>query len=373
LGIKGIRPLAVLDGFMVYLQADGTIMAVRLDAKGGRVMGSPIPVHDPVPVVAANNGNSGVFLSSGGAIVTARGNVQSQLSWLSHDGSSRQTILPGMRSYFQPKLSPDGRRLAILVAENQRTDVWIYDFVTTTFSRLTNSGTITSATWTADGSRLIYAGRGESERTAFWRHSASGASPPEKLKEVGELAPSMALSSDERSLVYQAYHNNTWDLFHARLDSSPVTVSSLVSTSANEYQPQFSPDARWVAFLSDESGRNEVYVRSYPDPTSRVQVSAEGAQEIVWSRDGRLIYFRSGTALMTATVELSPAFRVVRRDTLLTTQLPNGSIFGASYDVARDGRIVTLFSDRNNFELVVSPNWITEFRQRIAASERSRR
>jgi eukaryotic-like serine/threonine-protein kinase len=111
-------------------------------------------------------------------------------------------------------------------------------------------------------------------------------------------------------------------------------------------------------------------VRSFPDRISRIIVSAEGAQEIVWSDDGKTIYYRSGSALLTATVEYAP-FRVVRRDTLLTTQMPTASIFGSSYDVARDGRIVTLFSNRDNFELVVAPNWITEFRQRIAASERS--
>jgi serine/threonine-protein kinase len=144
-----------------------------------------------------------------------------------------------------------------------------------------------------------------------------------------------------------------------------------VATPANEMNPRFSPDGKWVAFLSDESGRSEVYVRSFPDPTSRVQISAEGAQEIVWSDDGKTIYYRSGSALLTATVEPSP-FRVVRRDTLLTTQMPTATI-GASYDVARDGRILTLFSNRDNFELVVSPNWITEFRQRIAASERTTR
>ena len=373
LGVKGIRPIGILDGRLVYIQADGTIMAVRLDAKGGRIIGTAVPVHDPVPVVAANNGNSGAFVSQGGALITSRGNLQSQLMWLARDGTTRRPILPDVRTFYTPMLSPDERRLLVLVEENRRVDAWIYDFATGTFSRFTTSGTVTGANWSADGSHVIFAGRGDRERTAFWRQSASGGSAPQKLMEVADLAPTLQLTADGRWLLYQAYHNNTWDFFHARLDSTPVTSKPYVATTANEMNPKMSPDGKWVAFLSDESGRSEVYVRSFPDPSSRVQVSSEGAGEITWSDDAKAIYYKSGAALITATVELSPVFRVVRRDTLLTTQMPPASIFGTGYDVARDGRIVTLFSNRDNFELVVSPNWITEFRQRIAASERSRR
>ena len=136
-----------------------------------------------------------------------------------------------------------------------------------------------------------------------------------------------------------------------------------------------SPDGKWVAFLTDESGRNEVYVRSFPDPVARVQVSAEGAQEPSWSDDGSKLYYRSGGSLLVATVEFTPTFRVVRRDTLIVdAQLPTTINFGLSYDMARDGRrILSLAPSRDDFQLVISPNWITEFRARIAASEGSNR
>jgi Tol biopolymer transport system component len=169
------------------------------------------------------------------------------------------------------------------------------------------------------------------------------------------------------------YHNNTWDVASAALDASPATTRLYVSTAANESQPRFSRDGKWVAFLSDESGRSEVYVRSFPDPTARAQVSAEGAQELVWSKDGRKLYYRTGNSVMSANLEFSPGIRVLRRDTVTTTQFPQALGFAESYDVAGDGRILTLLSNRDDFQLVVSPNWITEFRQKIAASERSAR
>ena len=373
LGIKGIRPLVVLDGKLVYLQADGTVMAVGLDAPNGRVEGRPIPIHDPVPVMAANNGNSGVFVSRVG-MVSARGNIQTQLTWLSLDGD-RRLVLPHARTYGDPTLSPDERRVAVLVTEDRRTDVWIYDFTTATFSRLTSIGSVLSVFWSSDGSHLVYAARGDSARSAFWRQAASGGSAAEKLVELPELAPIATITPDSRWLVYQVYHNNTWDLNKTDITSRPPTSLPYVATGANEYSPRFSRDGKWVAFVSDESGRNEVYVRSFPDPVARVQVSAEGAHEPTWSDDGQKLYYRSGNSLLLASVEFSPTFRVIRRDTaIVTVSLPTNLNFGLAYDVARDGRrILALAPNRDDFQLVVSPNWITEFRQRIAASEKSRR
>ena len=373
LGIKGIRSLAVLDGRLVYVQSDGTVMAVPVDAPKGRTTGDAVPVHDPVPVIAGNNGNSGIFVSRGGALVSSRGNVLSRMTWLGADGS-RRAIVPEVRDYAAPALSPDERRIAVLVTENRKTDVWVYDFVTTTFSRLTTSGSVSSVQWSSDGKYVIYPGRGERERMAFWKQLATGGSAAEKLFESSELAPLVAMSPDSKWLVYQVYHNNTWDLFRAALDSSPVTGRPYLTSSFNEYTPAFSPDGKWIAFASDESGRGEAFVRSFPDPSSRIQISAEGAQEVTWSRDGRKVYYRSGSAFMAASIEYTPSFRVLRRDTVMTFDSQAGlNGFGKSYDVARDGRLVTFLSDRDNYQLVISPNWITEFREKIAASERGSR
>jgi Tol biopolymer transport system component len=373
LGIKGIRPLAVLDDKLLYVQADGTVMAVGLDAPNGRIVGRPIPIHDPVPVHAGNNGNSGIHVSQSG-MVTARGNVQTQLTWLSLDGA-RRVILPEPRAFADPTLSPDERRVAMLVTEDRKTDVWIYDFTTTTFSRLTSIGSVLSVMWSPEGTHVVYAARGDSARSAFWRQPASGGSAAEKLLELPELAPVASISPDSRWLVYQVYHNNSWDLNKADITARPATGTPYVASAANEIPPRFSRDGKWVAFLTDESGRNEVYVRSFPDPVSRVQVSAEGAQEPQWSDDGSKLYYRSGNSLLVASVEFTPTFRVIRRDTaIVNVQLPTTLTFGNSYDVARDGRrLLSLAPNRDDFQLVISPNWITEFRAKIAASERSNR
>jgi serine/threonine-protein kinase len=373
LGVKGIRPLAVLDGKLVFVQADGTLMAVGLDAGSGSVTGRPVPVLDPVPVVGGNNGNSGVFISPGGALVTSRGGIQSQLVWAAADGSTRP-VVGQARGFFSPRLSPDERRIAVGVTESQKSDVWIYDMATTTFSRLSTGATASSVEWTADGSSVVFAAAGESMRYGFWRQRASGGTPAEKLFETNDLAPSVAISPDEKWLMYQGYDNNSWNLYRVPLDSARQAAPYLAARNVNEMAPRFSPDGKWVAAMTDESGQSEVYVRSFPEPSSRVQVSVDGGLQPSWSRDGRSLYYRAGGLLLAARIELNPSFRVLRRDTVSTVVAAPFLGFGSDYDMQRDGRrMVTLISNRDDYQLVVSPNWITEFRERIAASERNTR
>jgi hypothetical protein len=124
--------------------------------------------------------------------------------------------------------------------------------------------------------------------------------------------------------------------------------------------------------VSDESGRDEVYVRSFPDPSSRIQVSVTGGEEPVWSRDGSRLYYREGTALLAARVSFSPTFTLLARDTVLASSFAGGNLggyFSGSYQPARDGtRFLAIVPDKNNFQLVVSPNWISELRRRVAES-----
>ncbi len=372
LGITGIRPLAVVDGMLVYVQADGAVMAIGIDARRKRTTGRPIPVHDPVPVGRANNGNSGIFVSPGGALITSRGGARGRLVWVRLDGQSAPVMMQP-RSFEMPRLSPDERRIAVIVREGQQADVWIYDIALATFSRLTSLGTVTSLQWSADGSRVLFTAGGEEQRSAVWWQQASGGSPADKLFEQPFLTPYAALSPDGRSLLVNPLTERSWDILRVPLDSEHVARNYL-ATPATEAGPMFSPDGRWVAIVSSESGQDEISVRSFPDPSSRVQVSAGGGVEPTWSRDGTRLYYRAGPALLAARVTLSPTFAVLGRDTVLSNAPFMTSFFwGANYQVSADGRrILASLSDNDDFRLVVSPNWIQELRERVAASHNGR-
>ena len=367
LGISGVRPLVVIDGLLVYVQADGAVMAVALDARGNRASGRPFPVHDPVPVARANNGNSGIFVSRGGALVTARGGARGRLSWIAHDGRATPA-LPQVRGLEQPRLSPDERRILVIARDGSSSDAWIYDRTLSTFSRLTSNRTVTSAEWSPDGSRVLYTAASEAARSAVWSQSVLGGSAPEKLFETADLTPSAALSADGTSLLLNMLHGNSWDVLRVSLDSG--RVRNYLTSNADETSPRFSADGKWVALVSNESGRAEVYVRSFPDPASRIQVSVNGGREPSWSRDGTRLYYREGGSLLAARVAFSPVFTLLGRDTLLPgAPFPRRSFFGPDYDVSRDHqRVLGILSDADDFQLVVSPNWVTELRRRMAES-----
>jgi len=364
LGVTGIRPLAVLDGYLVYLQADGAVMAVEVDEGAQRVVGKPVPVHDPVTVLSTLNGNSGAFVSRGGALLISRGAGYGRLSWLARDGRE-QPILKEPRAYASPALSPDERRLAIVVNDGSKQDAWIYDFAGETLTRLTNSGTVNSVRWAPDGTHVIYTSAGDQQRSAVWRQAAGGGAPPEKLFEANVLMPSADMTPDGKSLITTMYRETTWDMFRVALDSGGAMRPYAV-TASQELSPAFSPDGRWVAMQSDESGRPEVYVRSFPDPSIRVQVSTQGGSAPLWSRDGRQLYYRAGQALLVARLAPGSSFAVAGRDTVLRNLPLLGNYFVANIEVPRDGsRFLTVISDSDDFQLVVSPNWLTEFRRRI--------
>jgi serine/threonine-protein kinase len=365
LGIEGIRPLAVLDGMLVYVQDDGAVMAVALDARSMAVVGRPIPVHDPVQVHSANNGNSGIFVSRGGALVVSRGQRLARLASVRPSGAV-DPMLPEARELGSLALSPDGRRIAVVLGQGRESDVWIYDRRLGTFARLTTLESVTSVNWAADGSHVVFTATGDSARGAVWKQLAAGGAPPEKLMEHPLLTPWAVMAPDGQSLLVTSLAEGNWSVFRVPLDSGGV-VRPYVATLANEYGGHFSPDGRWVAVASDESGRDEVYVRSFPDPSSKVQVSVTGGVEPIWAADGTRLFYRSGSGtIIAARVALGEDFTLLGRDTVATgVDFANTLTSDFAYDSA-DGSFVVLTAASDAFDLVIAPNWITEFRRRVA-------
>ncbi|MGH7330369.1 MAG: TolB family protein, partial [Polyangiaceae bacterium] len=272
LGINGIRPLALLDGNLVYVQADGTIMAVPLDVRGRRVTGTALPVLDPVVVPSSGgNGNSAIFVSRSGALVQSRGTSTSQLAWIGRDGASH-VFVSELRGYSHPRLSPDGRRVTVSISDSQSSDIFVYDLATSTLTRLTSTNSAFAPSWSPDGKYVFYLANIANAKPAVFRQLADGGSPAERLAATEGIASDFALSPDGKSILVTSF-TDSWDILLTRLDSGAKSRPYL-NTKASEVAATFSPDGRWVAVTSDESGAAEVFVRSFPDPSTRVQVSA---------------------------------------------------------------------------------------------------
>ena len=313
-----------------------------------------------------------MFVSRGGALVTGVQAPRTRLIWLGRDGVTRP-ISPELRDFASPRLSPDGRRLAVLITEAGKRDIWIYDLDTGTLSRLTNLGTVTSAEWTHDGSHVVYAAPGSTTHDAIWSQSVGNAT-----ESTGAAQAVVALAHGghrARRPLPAAAGLRGQRAGTCRASRSTRTRCSGRSTppDASDLSPHFSPDGRWAALQSGESGASEVYVRSFPEPTVKVQVSVGGGGGPVWSADGtRLYYAAGGGVIMEARLSTTSGLRVLSRDTAFT-RVPNaiGGFGQPNYDVSHDGsRIVVPSAQSTAYPLVVVPNWRTELRQKLAANRK---
>jgi hypothetical protein len=368
LDLPGVRPLAVIDRVLVYVQSDGAVMAVTLDRSGRHATGRPTPVLDPVEVFQGANGNSEIFVSKGGALLTSRGGTNTRLVWITRDG--KVTLLsPESRQFADPRLSPDGSRIAVAVRAAGKWAIWIYEIASGTFSRLSSPEGATSPSWTADGNNVVYTALSSENRYAVWRQAADGASRAQKLFDAPGFTSQSVVAPDGRSVLFVGYMSNHWRLFRVALDS-PSVIKQFVEDET-PVTPAFSPDGKWVMITGvQESGRPDAYIRSYPDPAVRLQVSARGGVNGMWAPNGNPVYNDfGGRALLSATLATTPRLRIVSRDTLFKTapELP-GSGPANPEAVARDGRFLGLVTNRNDYQLVIVPNWLPELKKRLAGS-----
>jgi Tol biopolymer transport system component len=284
------------------------------------------------------------------------------------DGSAR-VLLAEPRDYSFPRLSPDGRQLAVSIAALDRRDIWLYDLSSQTMTRLTNEGGASDRPeWTPDGKRVLYRSDRGQARTAIWWRPADLSADATPLVAGPRLDVFEAvMSPDMRSVVYQIDTLGA-DLYYRGLsgDTMPHVVSN--SITAIETMPRLSPDGRWIAFITDESGQSEVVVQPFPGPGGRVQVSAGGGTEPVWSRDGGRLFYRSNGTLMAATLAKGGSFAVVSRDSLFSDRFQYAPNPHANFDVMADGKHFVFLKTVNEGNMIVVANWKAAVRDRMAGT-----
>jgi len=367
--LAGIRPLAIVDRTLVYVQADGILMAAKLNGSASKVDGESVPVLDPVYVPGGVNGNSEVFVSHGGALLTSRGRTNSKLAWVGK-GTSIDYVSNEIQAFGPPRLSPDQQSIAVAVTDQGKSAIWVYDLSNKTFTRLASAEAPSAPAWSADGRRLYYVGLDERQLFAIWSQNADGSDQPTKLLITGAPTAGLCVSPDGKYLLAIVYMANSWNLYWIDI-ANPSKLNPFTTDQGNQYSAKFSPNGKWVALETDESGKNEVFIRSWPNPTARLQVSAGGGSEPVWSPDGSTVYYRSGPGLIAARLTAEPSIRVRARDTVLTSM--GGSLSGAltaAYDLARDGRIIARVNSTDDYQLIVVPNWRKELEQKLARATR---
>jgi serine/threonine-protein kinase len=322
------------DGFLAWALPDGTLFTAPFDAKAKRLTGPAVPLGGNVfavlgfPPPAAAAAHALIYVPSRSRILTR----------VDRSGAS-STLLATERSYHSPRISPDGRAIAMDFTEQQR-EVWLFDRRDSTLTRFGFDSSAHDPTWLPDGSGLLFAA-GRGSEIGIFRRRFDGPPEAEKIFLRGTQTSAHTVTPDGRTAIAVDISRGNFDLFAVPLDGSGK-LDTLAGTAFNEGYPAVSPDGRWLAYASDESGRWEVYVRGYPGSGQRVQVSQQGGIEPVWSRSGRELFYRSssgaGPKLVAATVETGAGFRVAARRELFDVASIEFATPHANYDVFPDGQ-----------------------------------
>jgi len=357
--LPGGDPRYVSTGHVVLSNTDGTITAAPFDLRSLEFRGAAIPVAEQVSV--AIGGSAELGISPGGTLVYASGTGSARFVVEVNRGGSVRALTTEMRSYSSPRVSPDGTRIAVEITDAGASSIWVYEAAQTTLTKLTVSGPASRPIWTPDGSRLAYTSDVNGTPDIGWIR-ADGSAMAETLLAVPGRQLADDWSPDGRWLAYHVNNASISrnDIFLMSADSNRA-VRPYLQTPNDEFSPAVSPDGRWLAYTSDESGRNEIYVRSFPEPAGKVQVSLDGGLEARWSRDGRELYYRNGDRMMAARVVTTPTFSVQNRGELFRgnfTSFP----FHAQYDVTPDGRFIMTQGPASSAALVVVLNWFDQLR-----------
>jgi serine/threonine-protein kinase len=283
------------SGHLIYLNR-GTLFAVPFDVDRLGVRGTPSPVLNQVGY-NAGQGSAQLDFSQTGTLIYRSGGVTGggffTIAWL--DGLGKvQPLLAKPGDYVNPSLSPDGQRLAVDVQEGSGTSTWVYDWQRDTMTRLTFTGSILPV-WSPDGRYIAFDAVGEGMSVI----RSDGAGKPQLLTPSKTVQLPWSFAPDGKRLAFFELSSETgYDLWTVPLESDSAGLRAgkpevFLQTPATELAPSFSPDGRWMAYYSNESGINQVYVRAFPDKSGKWQISNSGGSLPMWSRTGHELFFET--------------------------------------------------------------------------------
>ena len=325
----------VPTGYLVYARRKA-LLAVPFDAERLEVTGAPVTVQDNV-MMSPTNGRVQFSFSRNGDLAFVEGRSDDSLDtvqpllWVDRHGGE-QVLSEIRQRYSKPRLAPDGHTLFVEVADPEAA-IWALNIDRGTLSRVTHGGVSYGPVPSPDGWRVAYeATRDGVAGSLIARLDGSG---EERLTATKRLHTPTSWTPDGKFLAITAGADSGYlEIWLVPIDGDH-TPQTFVQGPFNAAGARFSPDGNWVAYVSDESGRNEVYVRPYPQAGTRVQISAGGGSQPVWSRDGRELFFRHGEEFLAVGVTLAPAF-TARKPAVMFSKFTPEDASGPAYDVIAD-------------------------------------
>ena len=329
-------------GHLLFVR-DATLLAQTFDPRTLTLSGEAVPIVTDV-TVAINSRRASFWVADMRTLVVGRGGSvrdRAKLAWFDRGGSALGDA--GTENIFSSmRLSPDAQRIAIGVRDSAgRDDQWVLDVARRTMSRLTfDTARETWPVWSPDGQQVAF-GSDRSGTYQLFRKDARGAGPDQVVSVGGSNKVLNDWSPDGRYLLYSEYATDLGDNIWAWPLSGDAKPIPVVRTPFADTSGQFSPDGKWVAYMSNESGRDEIYLQTFPPSSGKWQVSTAGGRSPRWRGDGREVFYVTATqesqAIMAVDVRLGSAgVELGTPHRLFSTSMPLGNSY--PYDVTRDGQ-----------------------------------
>jgi serine/threonine protein kinase/Tol biopolymer transport system component len=369
----------VPTGHLIYAVGD-SLVALPFDPERVAVSGGPVPVAqgmERAPGASTQTGTAQYAVSLNGTFVHVAAGASSldprTLVWVDRDGRAVPAI-EQEAPYANPRVSPDGRRIATAVNQAGNEDIWIIDAARGVRTRLTTGpDRDIFPLWTRDGTRITFTSSRRGAQTMYWV-PADGSGSAEPLTEANRSQGPNSWAPDGKTLAFHDIGVTTnYDIWTLMPGQKPTPF---INAPFRERGAAFSPDGRWIAYASDESGVDEVYVQPYPGPGGKVTISMNGGRSPVWPAAGRELFYRNGFRMMAVPIETSPSLRIGTPRLLFESNFiaENDGSGVNNYDVAPDGRFLMIQpkaadgqSELPRPQINVVVNWFEELKRLVPA------
>jgi serine/threonine-protein kinase len=334
---EATSPHYVSTGHLVYEQG-GSLFAVPFDISHLELSGTPVRLSSSPQMSIGQITDAQLAVSATGTMAYVPGpdstDLDRTLVWVDRKGVA-VPVSDVHRPYASPRISPDGQRIAVSILESGNYQIWIYDLERGTLSRLTHEKSNAMGVWSPDGKQIAFASN-LSGPTNIYAVSADGNSSPERLTS-GQLAQLPSSWSKDNALLWIEVDPTTvGDLWALSPHESGHPIS-LRRTPFDEFEPTLSPDGRFLAYVSNDSGTYEVYVQTYSGPYRRWQISTRGGFDPVWAKDGREIFYILNNKMIAVPVEFRTGFHLGEPRTLFEGICPSAGCKDGGFEPGLDG------------------------------------
>ena len=356
-------------GHLLYSQSGG-LWVVPFDLDLGQPTGDPTSVVDRVLELSfVFSANSHFTVSESGSLAYLPPSHEEPSSVLaSVDREGNESVLLETEGHFvYPRVSPDGRRVAVTIASPDGDDVWIIDTDRRSRSRFTTERQNIEPAWTPDGTQIAFSSTGAGSWDLWWKPTVSSGEAELLLERKGIQFPGSWSPDGSILAFYERQPETALDLYTLAVDGDRVP-SELLVTPANEHSPMFSPDGQWLVYVSDETGQEEIYLQPYPGTGQRETVSTNGGREATWSADGRELYYRRGNQVLAVSIRTEPTVELGEPRVMFQASYVSEPGGGISYSPAGDGESFIMVRQGDDVaprQIHVVFNWFNELERLV--------